>query len=153
MKITANQVDCGYANTCLHCVAQGEERLCDDAAEILECNEELAEKYLSLFMRVNENLDVEGVDKTQFKCFKFYILGEEQFHLKGCTYGSLPICDKLTDNMGCSSCEGKDCNAQYYESYIDDDDDGGRAGTQVSSIGLIATCVLIIGLFRCAVVR
>lgn len=140
----------GYANQCVHCISQGEERTCDDSADILECNEELAEKYISLFMRVNENLDVANADKKRFKCFKFRILGEELFHLKGCTYESLPICDKLHQNMDCETCLGKDCNSLYIESY---DDDDGRAGIHVSSVGLTATCVLVIGLFRAALWR
>uniref|UniRef100_A0A4Y0BVU1 Uncharacterized protein n=1 Tax=Anopheles funestus TaxID=62324 RepID=A0A4Y0BVU1_ANOFN len=124
--------------TCVHCISQGEERICDDSGEFLECNEELAEKYISLFMRVNEDLDVEKADKTRFKCFKFRIIGEEAFHMKGCTYESLPICDKLHKNMDCETCQGKHCNSLFIESY---DDDDGRASTHVSSVGLIATCV------------
>lgn len=137
----------GYANQCLNCVSQGEERICDDSGESLECNEELAEKYISLFMRVNENLDVESADKTRFKCFKLYIVGEEEFHLKGCTYESLPICDNMKKNLECTTCRGKDCNSMYVENDYDDDDYG-RAGAYVSSIGLIATCTIVVGLFR-----
>uniref|UniRef100_A0A182MW64 4Fe-4S ferredoxin-type domain-containing protein n=1 Tax=Anopheles culicifacies TaxID=139723 RepID=A0A182MW64_9DIPT len=138
-----------YANQCVNCISQGEERTCDDSGESIPCNEELAEKYISLFMRVNEDLNVEKADKTHYKCFKFRIVGEEAFHLKGCTYESLPICEKLLKNMECETCQGKDCNSLYIDSYDeDDDDDDGRAGIHVSSVRLIATCVMLIGLFR-----
>lgn len=125
----------------MHCIAQGSERGCDETGESMECNEELAEKYISLFMRVNDNLDVDGADKSRYKCFKFSVLGEETFHLKGCTYESLPVCDNMEEDMECETCQGRDCNSMYYESYYDDND---RADARVSSVGLMVACVVVL---------
>uniref|UniRef100_A0A182QY44 DUF753 domain-containing protein n=1 Tax=Anopheles farauti TaxID=69004 RepID=A0A182QY44_9DIPT len=119
-----------HAFQCMQCIAQGSERNCDESGDSMECNEELAEKYISMFMRVNEDLDVDAADKTRYKCFKFSLKSEEAFYLKGCTYESLPICDNMQDGMHCSTCTGKDCNHMYYESYYDE---SGRAAGRTRS--------------------
>uniref|UniRef100_A0A182IZA0 DUF753 domain-containing protein n=1 Tax=Anopheles atroparvus TaxID=41427 RepID=A0A182IZA0_ANOAO len=135
----------GSGNQCIHCIAQGEESVCDSTGESMPCNEELAERYLSIFERLNENIDVEKVDKTQFKCFKFRMDGHEAYHLKGCTYKNLQICDTILDGMACKTCETTDCNSMYNSDYYDED--SGHVAIRQASIVVTSICVLFLGVF------
>lgn len=126
----------------MNCVAQGDEHACDTQGESLQCNAELAERYLNIFSRFNENIDVEKADKTKFKCFKFRMSGQEDYYMKGCTYQSIPLCDNILGEMACSTCEPANCNMYHYSDYHEDDSD--KVAPREASIAVVSICLFLV---------
>ncbi|XP_050100909.1 uncharacterized protein LOC126581361 [Anopheles aquasalis] len=112
------------ALTCMECVNMGDEKGCDDAGELNECNAEIADRYTAIFSRMNTDIPHLQPNKSKFKCFKLIVVGEEPYFLKGCTFRDLPICEKTNSNVDCGTCEKDECNGLYYRAEDEDDDSG-----------------------------